>query len=369
MRKLLFLKMFLLVFLFAQQVVSQQFFYENFDREKNYILLAYPTVQNLKTILFLTENGIFDIGDAEFVGVYSHREKYNFAQSAEFVEKQGIAGIHFHKIDCPLELADIFQPNACTEQFRLLFANSCGILFFGGPDIMPEAYSEDNLYSEVTDPGRHLFELSLLFHLLGGHQASYFVPFLEEKPDYAITGFCLGMQTMNVATGGSLVQDIPAQVYNVRTDREIVALPRHQMHRNYWQNLSADSLLANINFHPVQFGRNDFFRKETGYKKASLPLVLSSHHQSANRLGKGWLVTARSTDGKIIEGICHEKYKNVFAVQFHPEVPALYEHRQKRKISPDDKPKTYHAIIGKRGLDFHRKYWNYISAAFRDAMN
>jgi len=367
MRKLHLLKIFFLIFLFTQQAFAQQFFNDEFDRDKSYILLAHPTVQNLKTILFLTENQIFDAGDAEFVGVYSRDESYDFGQSLRFAEKENLQNIHFQEITGPLNLPDIYKANDCTELFRLIFENSSGLILFGGPDIMPEAYSEDNLYSEVTDPNRHLFELSLIFHLLGGSQSPDFVPLLNENPDFVVTGFCLGMQTMNVATGGSLVQDIPAQIYNARSDQEIVALPKNQLHRNYWQNLSSDSLLMGINFHPILFGNDDFFKNEVGYKKSSFPVVLSSHHQSANRMGKNWVATARSEDGKIIEGIRHEKYKNVFAVQFHPEVPALYENREKLKFSPDDKPKTYHEIIKKRGLEFHLKYWRYISKAFRNA--
>ncbi len=369
MKKLHILKIFFLIFLFAQQSFGQNFFNGEFDRGKSYILLAHPTVQNLKTILFLTKNRIFDVGNAEFVGVYSHNEKYDFVQSIQFVEKENLPNIHFQEITGTLETPDIYKTNGCSGQFHLIFENSSGLILFGGPDIMPEAYSEKNSYSEVTDPNRHLFELSLIFHLLGGSQTPEFTPFLDEKPNFLVTGFCLGMQTMNVATGGSLFQDIPAQIYNVNADPEIVTLPKSQLHRNYWQNISSDSLLMGINFHPIRFGNNDFFKNEVGYKKLTAPLVLSSHHQSVKQMGKGWVATALSHDGKIIEAIRHEKYRNVFAVQFHPEVPALYKNREKLKFSPDNKPKTYHEIIGKRGLDFHLKYWKYISEAFHNAMN
>ena len=78
-------------------------------------------------------------------------------------------------------------------------------------------------------------------------------------------------------------------------------------------------------------------------------------------------VTALSPDGKIIEGIVHKKYPNVFAVQFHPEVSALYEDMYVRKFHPEDEPQSYNDIIGKRSVKFHEKYWGYISDILRKA--
>lgn len=359
----------ILLLVFSQSTFGQTFFDGDFNREKKYLLLAHPTVQNLKTIQYLSGHGIFDVSDAEIVAVYHRDESYDFKQAIDFVNKEQLKNIHFQEVKAHIDISDIYLKNACSNEFRTLFENSSGIIFFGGPDISPEAYNEENLHSVVTDPHRHVFELSLLFHLLGGSQSPDFVPFLNEKPDYMITGFCLGMQTMNVATGGSLIQDIPIQVYNLHSDQEIVALPKDNLHRNYWQNISTDSLLMGTNFHQVKFDSDFFFRKRVGYRRVVSPPVLSSHHQSVNKVGQGWIITALSADGKIVEAFRHEKYPNVFAVQFHPEPPALYENMELRKFSPDDKPLSYHQIIGKHGLKFHRKYWQCISKAFEDAVN
>ena len=84
---------------------------------------------------------------------------------------------HLQKVSGEETVAEIYNQNKWTETFKKLFDHSAGIFFFGGPDIQPEAYGQNNLYSEVTDPNRHLFELSFLFHLLGGKQNSQFVPF------------------------------------------------------------------------------------------------------------------------------------------------------------------------------------------------
>jgi putative glutamine amidotransferase len=52
-------------------------------------------------------------------------------------------------------------------------------------------------------------------------------------------------------------------------------------------------------------------------------------------------------------------------VQFHPEVPGLYENREEKKFEPTDAPGTYHQIIGRENVHFHRKYWKMISNALR----
>jgi hypothetical protein len=61
----------------------------------------------------------------------------------------------------------------------------------------------------ITDPHRHYLELSFLFHLLGGFQDESFLPLLEERPEYPVLGICLGMQSMNVATGGDMIRIFP----------------------------------------------------------------------------------------------------------------------------------------------------------------
>jgi putative glutamine amidotransferase len=92
------------------------------------------------------------------------------------------------------------------------------------------------------------------------------------------------------------------------------------------------------------------------------PLVYSSHHQAVKQVGKGIEVTALSPDGKVVEGIAHSHYQNVFAVQFHPEVPSLYKNHQKLKFSPSDRPETLHSLMDRKSLMFHRKYWQHISS-------
>jgi putative glutamine amidotransferase len=217
----------------------------------------------------------------------------------------------------------------------------------------------------TSDPVRHYFEVSFLFHLIGGSRNSSMVPLLEENPDYMVTGFCLGMQSMNVAAGGTLYQDIPAQIYNSFKPETNILIGRANLHRNYWQNITDDRQLMGYNLHRISFTDNDFFNKTVGISGNIQPLIFSSHHQSVKDVGAGLGITALSPDGKVIEGLVHTKYPHVFSVQFHPEVSGLYEDRNEVKFSPEDKPETIHSMLDSESLMFHTKYWSYISGIIR----
>jgi putative glutamine amidotransferase len=328
-----------------------------------HIILANPTARNLEIVSFLIENKIFKVNTnkVNFIGVYHRGQSYDFEQSRKYILENQLSWISLQEVEGNLSTADIFTTNACTPVFRELFDRSSGVIFFGGPDIQPEAYGEENLYSDVTDPMRHLFELSFGFHLMGSSWNPEFRPFLEERPGYLVTGFCLGLQTMNVAAGGTLWQDIPAQVYNKYTPQETVETDRNNIHRNYWQLFNEDEQLMTINLHPIRFTEHPFFGKSVKVRKKEQPRIYSSHHQSPKILGKGFEITALSPDRMVIEGLAHNRYPHVFAVQFHPEVPALYTDLESWKFEPGDEPRTMHQMIGKDGVRFHKKYWSYIS--------
>jgi putative glutamine amidotransferase len=343
-------------------VFAQNFLTSGYDPGKRYVLLCDPTVSRISTIGYLTENRIFRVkDDVEFIGLYFEDQNYDFGKTKAYIEKNKLGRFHLQEIKGDIPETELFRENELTTQLKNAFEHSVGVIFFGGPDIPPSVYGEENSRSEVTDPQRHYYETTFLFHLLGGFQNENFSPFLEERPDYVVTGFCLGMQTMNIATGGTLVQDIPEEIYSADNAGETVKLDRNNLHRNYWQELVEDSLLMGINLHPIQFTGNAFFGKKVKTRTQAKPKIYSSHHQAAEKIGKNLEVTALSEDGKVIEGLAHSKYPNVFAVQFHPEVPALYENTEKLKFAPEDEPKTLHEIIGKDGVRFHKAYWKHIS--------
>jgi putative glutamine amidotransferase len=363
-----YLIFFFIIFLFTE-LSAQDFFRNEFDADRKYFLIANPTVRNIETIKFLLDNRLLRINSRKihFVGVYYENQSYNFDAARQYIEKKKLTNFFLHEFRGDLDADRLFETNVFSDELKFVFENSAGIFFFGGPDIPPAVYGEENTLSVVTDPERHYFEVTFLFHLLGSHRNDGFEHFLKENPDYFVTGFCLGLQTMNVATGGTLIQDIPAEIYGATTPEETVKTGKENMHRNYWQKISDEPDLMNISFHTIQFTGHPFFRKKIRMPRNARPLVYSSHHQAVKKSGKNMEITALSADGKVVEGLAHSYYPHVFAVQFHPEVPALYEHRERLKFQPGDIPATYHQIVGKKGVKFHKKYWRYVSRAVKKA--
>ena len=364
------MKKLFLTLVFLSLVVSlfpQDFFREDFNRNKEYLILVNPTVGNIGVVEFLLKNKLLNINTEtiSLVGVYHSSQEYDFSRSAEHLTTNGLTNWHLHEVKGSLTEEMVYKSNPCSDDFRKIFENSVGVIFFGGQDIPPAVYGEENWYSETTDPGRHLFEVSFLFHLLGGTRNLSFTPLLKENPDYMVTGFCLGMQSMNVAAGGTLYQDIPAQIYQSFKAESTVLIDRANLHRNYWQVIREDPDFMGTNIHPVQFTANSFFGGTVKVSRKMRPLVYSSHHQSVKDVAVCFDVTALSDDGKVVEGIAHVKFRNVFAVQFHPEVSALYEDRAKVKFAPEDTPQTLHSMLDKNSLKFHKKYWGHISAVIR----
>jgi putative glutamine amidotransferase len=345
------------------QISAQEFFRGNFSRDKDYVILVNPTVWNIEVVDFLVKKGLLDIDTDRlgFVGVYHSSQKYDFSRTARYIDSVGMKDYHLYEVKGPLTEDLVYRENPCSDDFRLIFKNSVGVFFFGGEDIPPSVYGEENWYSETDDPARHFFEVSFLFHLLGGTRNTTFSPLLTEKPDYLVTGFCLGMQTMNVAAGGTLYQDIPAQIYESYRPETHVLIDRDNQHRNNWQRVKEGPDYMSSSIHPVRFTDHEFFGKTVRVSKSMQPLVYSSHHQSLRNVALCFDVTARSMDGKVVEGIVHVRYPNVFSVQFHPEVSALYEDRSKVRFTPEDEPATLHSMLDKESLKFHRKYWGHIS--------
>jgi len=170
------------------------------------------------------------------------------------------------------------------DTLRALYGRIDGLLLAGGVDIDPSHYGESPhpALGEV-DERRDWVELALTRWALA-----------DGLP---VLGICRGIQTLNVAAGGSLWQDIAAQVPDAL---------RHPYYPNYPYNrlshsarLEPDSRLAKI--------------------LGDLELEVNSlHHQAARDVGKGLRVTARSPDG-IIEGLESQDEAWVIGVQWHPE--------------------------------------------------
>lgn len=161
-----------------------------------------------------------------------------------------------------------------------------GLLLTGGGDVDPMLYGEKpHATFQPSESGRDAYEIALV------NAASD-----AGLPIFAI---CRGMQVLNVALGGTLVQDIPSMVNGAV--HHTVTEPRYAIAHEVW--VSSGSRLYEL--------MSDKLEGETCQ-------VNSRHHQAVATVAKGWDVTGTAPDG-VVEAI--EQPGSVFrlAVQWHPE--------------------------------------------------
>ena len=210
-----------------------------------------------------------------------------------------------------------------------------------------------------------MFELSFYYHLLGGNQNPSFKNLLEERPNFPVLGICLGMQTMNVATGGDMYQDIPSDVYGLNYVEDVISLGMDQMHRNYNKHLYPEDDINNHSFHHVKI-TDRTLRNKLKLKDGFNPITASSHHQAVKALGKNMVVAGTSIDGKVVEAMVHKKYVNVLGTQFHPEFVYLHDpNSTKRKFHPDENEmlSEYEVLVKNDSYQFHLDFWeNFINS-------
>lgn len=176
----------------------------------------------------------------------------------------------------------LFPPLDDAEAIASAVAAVDGVMLTGGGDMVSLAYGEEpHVASKLQDPTRDAMELAVTHGAL--------------ERGLPILGVCRGAQVLNVALGGTLIQDIPSQVpsgiKHFSEGMETVLL--HTI------TIEPGSLLAQL------FG--------TG-KTA----INTWHHQAVKELGRGLRVSARSPDG-VIEAIEADDGRPILGVQFHPE--------------------------------------------------
>lgn len=166
---------------------------------------------------------------------------------------------------------------------RRLLDGLDGLLLTGsGPDLPPRLYGERQRYKfPLVSERRANFELELV------HQA--------RARDLPLLGICGGMQTVNVACGGSLFQDIPSQVRNALDHRQKTKATRVA--------------------HPVAVTPKSLLK--TIVNKATF-MVNSSHHQSVKTVAPSLIASAVAPDG-IVEAIESPTNRFLLAIQWHPE--------------------------------------------------
>ena len=158
-----------------------------------------------------------------------------------------------------------------------------GIVLTGGPDVDPSVYGQSpHEKVQLADKGRDDFERDLSRRIV--------------DKDIPLLAICRGMQVLNVAGGGTLIQDIPSQVssslnHSITTPKDRIA---HEVSiipgTRTWELLG---------------------------KKATRG-VNSRHHQAVDRIAEGFIVTASAQDA-VVEAMERPGARFCVAVQWHPE--------------------------------------------------
>jgi len=158
-----------------------------------------------------------------------------------------------------------------------------GLLLAGGADIDPSSYGAvPHPQTSGTTPARDEIELALARRAI--------------ERDIPLLGICRGMQLINVALGGTLVQHLPDQV-------------GHGEHRRNPGSFDGSE-------HEVQLEAGSLAARATGEE---IHVSKSHHHQGVDALGERLVVTGRSTLDDLPEAIEAPDQTYVLGVQWHPE--------------------------------------------------
>ncbi len=151
-------------------------------------------------------------------------------------------------------------------------------VFTGGLDVPPEEYGQPkHPQTKACDPrrfgcGRLLAELLL-------------------ERDIPVLAICLGMQLINVAYGGTLIQHIETEIRHTRIKP------------------------AEDSFHPIGVQEDTLLHGILAVRELE---VNSSHHQAVHKLAPGLRVSARAPDA-IVEAVEMTDRSFFLGVQWHPE--------------------------------------------------
>ncbi len=327
------------------------------------LTIFHPTARRLGDVLGLLQIGWLKAGRVEILGVYQAKEKIDLPAIEKLIASQPLTRLALRRVDGEVKAEKAFQKNAFTAEIEDIFLGSDGIIFFGGPDLPPAFYGKPTSFlTVIEDPYRHALEVATVFRLLGGSRGKEEKPLLENRPDFPILGICLGGQTLNVGTGGTLVQDIWTETYGLHSVEEALKLPPERWHSNPFLYLYPTEDLFEYTPHPIQFEKNGRLAVALGLRKGDRPYVLSAHHQQIDKLGQGLRAEAYSADGRMVEALSHERFPNVLGLLFHPEEEALRVPEALFRLGPEDGPgQNLRSLLQGHppSLEFHQKLWSW----------
>jgi putative glutamine amidotransferase len=158
-----------------------------------------------------------------------------------------------------------------------------GLILSGGSDIDPAVYgAEPHPETRGITPERDAFEIALTRR--------------AAELDMPVLGICRGMQILNIAFGGTLLQHLP-DVFGHGNHRRVAGSFENADHD---VELQPDSLAAQAAGELVH-------------------ITKSHHHQGVDVIGDGLVVTGTSTLDGLVEAIELPDRRFVLGVQWHPE--------------------------------------------------
>jgi putative glutamine amidotransferase len=181
-------------------------------------------------------------------------------------------------------LAMMLPPDERTiEDPEQVLAVIDGLMLTGGADIDPASYGAQP-HAETVDtvPERDAFEIALARAAI--------------ERDLPVLGICRGMQLINVARGGTLVQHLPEHL-------------GHQEHRRVLGSFDGSD-------HEVLLSEGSLAARAAGELAHA---TKSHHHQGIDRLGEGLLVSGVSILDQLPEAVELPDRRFVLGVQWHPE--------------------------------------------------
>lgn len=181
--------------------------------------------------------------------------------------------------------APIFIPlNLDAATLRAVFDRLDGLVLQGGDDVHPREYGEPiAAYCGAIDEACDAAELQLLRWASATH--------------LPVLAICRGIQVLNVAAGGTLYQDIAAQLATGLRHPHTPGNP------------------ANFLAHAIDIEPQSRLARAVGVTRLA---VNSRHHQAVKQVAPGFYVTARAPDG-VIEAIESTNSQYALGLQFHPE--------------------------------------------------
>jgi len=159
-----------------------------------------------------------------------------------------------------------------------------GLILAGGADIDPASYGEErDPHTVDTVPERDRFEISMARGAI--------------ERDLPLLGICRGMQLLNVALGGTLLQHLPDRL-------------GHEEHRRVVGSFEGAE-------HDVELQESSLALTAAGERTHS---TRSHHHQGVDCLGSGLVVSGVSAlDDDLVEAIEVPGRRFALGVQWHPE--------------------------------------------------